>query len=77
MDLKKLFPISFQYVGTLEKLIIGLLIYLVGGAIGGALIGVIGSIKIIGFLGWILGLALDLYVVVGIVIQILAHLKKI
>lgn len=77
MDLKKLFPLSFKYIGSIGNLIIGILLYLVVGAVGGVLIGVVGALPIIGILAWILGALLDVYVVVGIVVQVLAYLKMI
>ena len=76
-NLKKYFPLSFRYIGDIGKLIVGILIYLVAGALGGVLIGVIGVIPIIGIVAGILGAVLDIYVVAGIVIQILAHCKLI
>ena len=73
--LKKIFPLSFKYIGDIGKLIIGILVYLIVGALGGVLIGIVGAIPIIGILAWILGTALDVYVVAGIIIEILAHCK--
>lgn len=75
--LKKIFPLSFKYIGDLGKILIGILIYIIVGALGGVLIGIVGSIPIIGIFAWILGAALDIYVVAGIIIQILAHCKVI
>ena len=81
--LKKIFPISFKYTKDAANLIIGILIYVVAGIIAGAIIwlsGMItGWIPVIGMLvGWILGLLgslIDVYVVAGIVIQVLVFAK--
>ena len=76
-NLKKIFPLSFKYIGDIGKLIVGILVYLIVGALGGVLIGVVGAIPLIGIVAKILGAALDIYVVAGIVIEILAHCKVI
>ncbi|MBR5191953.1 MAG: hypothetical protein IKW33_00910 [Clostridia bacterium] len=81
--LKKLFPLSFNRNKTFVNFIISLLIYLVIGAVATLLIGFAGTIT-----GWIpiagdiilwalriIGAIVDLYVVIGIIIQILAFLK--
>ena len=69
MDLKKIFPLSFKYKKDVTDLIIGIIIYVVLAAIGGALIGLVPIV------GWIIGGILDLYVAVGVVLLILAFLK--
>ena len=80
MDLlKKLFPISFSYVGEVAKLIIGIIIYVVIGIVGGVVIGLAGLINL-QFVGVLLGLVgglLDLYITAGIVIAILVQCKVI
>lgn len=73
MNLKQLFPISYKYVHNTEKLIIGILIYLVIGIVGGAIVFVGSLIPIINILFWILGSLLDLYVLAGIIILLLVH----
>lgn len=76
MDLlKKIFPVSFKYADSIVSLIIGILIYLVGGAIAGTLIGWLGGLPVIGFVFSIVGSVLGIYVVAGIVIQVLKFLK--
>ena len=75
--LKKIFPLSFKYTKSVGELIVGILIYLVVGLIGGLIIGLTANIPIISILCGIAGGLLDLYVVAGIVIQILVFCKVI
>ena len=83
MDLlKKLFPISWKYKSEAKDLVIGIIIYLVAGIIGGVLLGVAGLFTGIPVVGAILGILLraigalvDLYVVAGIVIEVLLFAK--
>jgi hypothetical protein len=74
-DLKKIFPLSFRFANYVVDLIIGIMLYILVGAIDGVLIGIVVTIPIIGIVAWILGLALDVYVLAGVVIEILAFLK--
>ena len=74
--LKKFFPISFKYTGSVKDLIIGIVTYLVAGLSVSFLLGLVG--KILPFLGLILGLVggiFDLYCTVGIVLQVLVFAK--
>ena len=77
--LKKLFPLSWKYSKGVSNLIIGILIYLVVGIVAGVLIAFAGAIT-----GWIPVISklvalvlraacalIDIYVIAGIVIQIL------
>lgn len=81
--LKKFFPLSFKRIDTVGNLIIGILIYLVVGILAGALIAlatlITGWLPVVGaILGWALGVVsslIGLYVLAGIVIQILAFCK--
>ena len=81
--LKKLFPLSFKRVDEIKNLIIGIIIYLVVGVLAGAVLwlsGVItGWIPVIGLIvGWALGIigtVVEVYVIAGIVIQILVYAK--
>ena len=83
--LKKLFPLSFKRVDEIGNLILGILIYLVVGIIAGALIwlstALVGWIPIVGaIIGWALGVVsslIGLYVLAGIVIQVLVFAKVI
>ena len=70
--MKKYFPLSFKFSDSVLNLIIGLVVYIVVGAIGGVAIAIVGALPIVGIIAWVLGLALDIYVVVGIVVLLLA-----
>lgn len=81
--LKKFFPLSFKRTDSVANLIIGILLYVLVGIIVGALIwlatAITGWIPVVGaIIGWILGIVSSLigvYVVAGIVIQILVFCK--
>lgn len=81
--LKKIFPLSFKRLDSVANLIIGILLYFVVGLVAGALIAlatlIVGWIPVIGaIIGWALGLIgslIGLYVLAGIIIQILAYCK--
>ncbi len=82
--LKKIFPLSFKRTDTAGNLIVGILLYLVVGIVAGVVIGVAGLLTGIPVVGFILALVLrlvgsivDLYVLAGIVIQILVFAKVI
>ena len=81
--LKKIFPLSWKYAKDVPNLIIGILIHIVFGVIVGALISlstfltvwipVVGAI-----LAWALGIVsslIGIYVLAGIIIQILVFAK--
>lgn len=83
--LKQIFPLSFKRTDTVANLIIGILIYLVVGVLAGALIALstllTGWIPVVGgIIGWALGIVsslIGLYVLAGIIIQILVFCKVI
>lgn len=73
--LKKFFPLSFKFAKDVANLIIGIIIYLVIGAVAPAILGILGFLPVI---GWILGIVSSLvgiYCLAGIVIQILVFAK--
>ncbi len=82
--LKKIFPLSFKEMKSGGDLAVGIIIYVVAGLIGGAilaltgwLVGLIGGV-IGGLLGTLLGIVgtvIEVYVVGGIVLQILYFCK--
>lgn len=80
MDLKKLFPISYN-----KTLLVGIILYLVVAIVAGLLIGLAGLltgwIPVVGaIVGWVLriaGILVEIYVVVGIILNILVALKVI
>lgn len=84
-QLKKLFPLSFKHTDTVKDLLIGIIVYICAGIIAGLAIWlggfITGWIPVVGtIIGWvlrILGALVDIYVVSGIVIQILAYFKVI
>lgn len=73
--LKTFFPLSFKYVKDVANLIIGILIYIIVGTVGGALIGFLHAIPVVGWIAGIVGSLLSLYCVAGIVIQVLVFAK--
>ena len=81
--LKKFFPLSFKYDKDVANLVIGIIVYLIVGIIAGALIWlatlIVGWIPVVGaIIGWILGVISSLigvYVLAGIIIQILSFCK--
>ncbi|MBE6981690.1 MAG: hypothetical protein E7437_05140 [Ruminococcaceae bacterium] len=75
MDLlKKAFPISFRFADSIANLIIGILVYLVGGAIAGSVIGFLSGIAVVGIVFGIVGSVLGIYCLAGIVIEVLVFL---
>lgn len=77
--LKKLFPLSFKFTGSVANIVIGIIIYVVVGIIGSVAIFLTGIIPVpfVGLLCSILGVIVDLYVVGGIVLLFLSHFKVI
>ena len=73
--LKKVFPLSFKYIGEVSSLVIGIIIYVLVGIVGGAVIALTASLPVVGIICGLVGLVLDLYVTAGLVIEILAHCK--
>lgn len=80
--LKKLFPISFKHSSGLLDVLIGALLYIIVGAIAGALIWLAAMITgwlpvvggLVGLLLQIIGWIAEAYVLVGIVLTVLAWL---
>ena len=83
--LKKIFPLSWKYTADVANLIIGIIVYIVAAVIAGVLIAlatlITGWIPVVGGLvGWALGVVgglIGLYVLVGIMIQVLVFTKVI
>ena len=83
-SLKKIFPLSWKFKDSGKDLAIGIIVYLVAGIIGGVLLAIAGLFTGIPVLGAILGILLrvvgaiiDVYVIAGIVIEILLFAKVI
>lgn len=75
--LKKVFPISFNYASDVAQLIIGILIYVVASVVASVVLWLAGTLTL-GLLGGLLsivGWVVNVYVISGIVIQILVFLK--
>ena len=75
--LKKIFPLSFKYTKDVPNLIIGILIQLVVGIIAGVLIGILAKVPVVNLVVGLVGGLVDLYVIAGIVIQVLVFAKVI
>lgn len=75
--LKKIFPLSFKYTKDVANLVIGILIQLVVGIVAGVLIGILAKIPVLGIIIGLVGGLIDLYVLAGIVIQVLVFAKVI
>ncbi len=73
--LKKIFPLSFKYVGSVANLVIGTLIYLVVGVLAGLAIALVSIVPIVGWIIGLLGGLVDLYVLAGIVVMFLEHFQ--
>ena len=84
-ELKKWFPVSFDRSKSLVEMLIGVVIYLVIGLLAGLLIGFAGAITgwipvvgtVVEWLLRIVGILVEAYNLVGIVLLILAFLKVI
>ncbi|MBO5952840.1 MAG: hypothetical protein J6Q53_01735 [Oscillospiraceae bacterium] len=73
--LKKIFPLSFKNTDSVANLVIGILIYLVGDIIAGAIIGLLAKLPLIGIVFGLIGSLVGLYCLAGIVILVLVYLK--
>ena len=84
-SLKKFFPMSWKYTKDVSNLIKGIILYVVVGLLAGALIALSGLITgwipvvgaIVGIVLKLAGALVDVYVVAGIVIQVLVYTKVI
>ncbi len=75
--LKKIFPLSFKYTQDVANLIIGIIIYVVIGIIAGVAIWLTGLIPLpfLSVLLRIVSTVVDVYIVGGIVVQVLVFTK--
>ncbi|MBP3666087.1 MAG: hypothetical protein J6K29_03435 [Clostridia bacterium] len=73
--LKKLFPLSWKFTGSVANLIIGVLVYLVVDIVLGVAISLLSSIPVVGIIISLIGSLIGLYTVGGIVVMFLAHFK--
>lgn len=72
--LQKYFPQAFKAVDV-ASLVVAILIYVLFGAIAGAVIGLLCALPVIGVLFSILGTVVSIYAVAGIVISVLVYCK--
>ena len=73
--LKKIFPVSFKFQDSVANLILGVLVYLVVGALMGV---VFALVRLIPIVGWIVGIfsgLIGVYVLAGIIIMFLSYFK--
>ena len=75
MDLKKIFPFSYKVTDDPKTLVIAIAIYLIVSIVLGGLLGILGSIPVVGILTGIVGAVVWIYSIVGIVISILEFLN--
>ena len=83
--LKRFFPMSWKYTKDVPNLIKGILIYIVIGLLAGAVIAISGLITgwipvvgaLVGIILKLIGALVDVYVLAGIVIQVLVYTKVI
>ncbi len=73
--LKNIFPLSFKWSKDVVGLIIGIVLYIVVAVLCGWAISLVGGIPVINILVPILGILLDVYCLVGLVLLVLAFLK--
>ncbi len=72
--LKKYFPHAFKAT-EINSFIVSLIVYAVIGIIGGAVIGLLKALPIVGIIFSIVGAALELYTLIGVVLSILVFVK--
>lgn len=73
--LKKIFPLSFGLADTVANLVIGIIIYVVAGAVLSIALGFLALIPLLGIIFNIVLALVDIYVLAGIVIEILVFTK--
>ena len=73
--LKKVFPLSFRFTGSVANLIIGVLIYLAVSAVLGVVLGFVGQLPLMKLVADLTGSLVGVYSTGGIVIMFLYHFK--
>ena len=71
--LKKIFPLSFRFTGSVSNLVIGVIIYLAASAVLGVLLGFVGQLPLMKLVADLISSLVDLYSTGGIVIMFLHH----
>ena len=72
--IKPYFPLSANCTDQ-NSLIKAIIIYLVGAIVAGIIINIISSIPIVGIIGWILGIIVELYVWIGVALAALTFVN--
>ncbi len=71
--LKKLFPLSFRFTGSVANLVIGVLIYLAASAVLGVVLGFLGLLPLMKLVADLTSAVVGVYSTGGIVIMFLYH----
>ena len=71
--LKKIFPLSFRFTGSVSNLVIGVIIYLAVSAVLGVLLGFVGQLPLMKLVADLTSSLAGLYSTGGIVIMFLYH----
>ena len=78
MDLlKKIFPLSWKFADSGKNLAIGIIIHIIAAIVGALIIGILAAIPVVGIIAGIAGALIDLYALVGIILEILVFAKVI
>lgn len=71
--LKKIFPLSFRFTGSVANLIIGVIIYVVASAVLGVALGFMGQLALLKLVADLTSSLVGVYTTGGIVIMFLYH----
>ena len=71
--LKKIFPLSFRFTGSVANLIIGVIIYVVASAVLGVALGFMGQLALLKLMADLTSSLVGVYTTGGIVIMFLYH----
>ena len=71
--LKKIFPLSFRFTGSVANLIIGVIIYVVASAVLGVALGFMGQLALLKLVADLTSSLVGVYTTGGIVIMFLSH----
>lgn len=71
--LKKIFPLSFRFTGSVANLVIGVLIYAVAAAVLGVALGLLGQLPLMKLVADLTSSLVGIYCTGGIVIMFLYH----
>ena len=71
--LKKIFPLSFRFTGSVSNLVIGVIIYVVASAVLGVALGFMGQLALLKLVADLTSSLVGVYTTGGIVIMFLYH----